>query len=78
MWLWVRSWLNLYLFTGNGTNRKGSMFVFRVEAPFSIHGISQMGIYAGLGVTQALASFVMGGAFALLTYFASQQLHKVS
>ena len=36
-----------------------------------------MGIYAGLGVSQAVAAFLMGAAFALLTYFASQTMHKV-
>ena len=36
-----------------------------------------MGIYAALGVGQAVAAFLMGAAFALLTYFASQRLHKV-
>ncbi|TFK40264.1 ABC transporter [Crucibulum laeve] len=35
-----------------------------------------MGIYAGLGVAQAAASFLMGSMFAMLTYFASQRLHK--
>ncbi|KAF8150782.1 ABC transporter [Crassisporium funariophilum] len=37
-----------------------------------------MGIYAGLGVSQAIASFLMGATFAMLTYFASQRLHKDS
>ncbi|KAF8907317.1 ABC transporter [Gymnopilus junonius] len=37
-----------------------------------------MGIYAGLGVSQALFSFVMGATFALLTYFASQSLHRAA
>lgn len=36
-----------------------------------------MGIYAGLGVAQASATFLMGSTFALLTYFASQRLHEV-
>ncbi|KAG5653385.1 hypothetical protein H0H81_000772 [Sphagnurus paluster] len=36
-----------------------------------------MGIYAALGVSQAVASFLMGSMFALLTYFASQSLHRV-
>jgi hypothetical protein len=36
-----------------------------------------MGIYAGLGLSQAVAAFLMGAAFALLTYFASQTMHKV-
>jgi len=36
-----------------------------------------MGIYAFSAVSQAIASLILGGAFALLTYFASQQLHKV-
>lgn len=38
----------------------------------------QTGIYAALGVSQALTMFMMGGVFALLTYYASQQLHQVS
>ncbi|KAG1773522.1 ABC transporter [Suillus occidentalis] len=36
------------------------------------------GIYAALGVSQALTMFMMGGVFALLTYYASQQLHQRS
>ncbi|KAF8896247.1 ABC transporter [Infundibulicybe gibba] len=35
-----------------------------------------MGIYAFLGVSQALANFLMGSMFAMLTFFASQTLHK--
>ncbi|GLB40491.1 putative transporter [Lyophyllum shimeji] len=35
-----------------------------------------MGIYAFLGVAQAVAFFIMGSMFAMLTYFASQRLHK--
>ncbi|KAK0469912.1 ABC transporter, partial [Desarmillaria tabescens] len=37
-----------------------------------------MGIYAMLGVVQALATFVMGSMFAVLTYFASQRLHSLA
>ncbi|PPQ68225.1 hypothetical protein CVT26_005758 [Gymnopilus dilepis] len=37
-----------------------------------------MGIYAGLGASQAFFSFIMGATFALLTYFASQALHKAA
>lgn len=37
-----------------------------------------MGIYAGLGASQALGFFFMGMMFAFLTYFASRQLHRVS
>jgi hypothetical protein len=37
-----------------------------------------MGIYAGIGVSQAIFNFSMGAMFALLTYYASQRLHKVS
>jgi hypothetical protein len=44
----------------------------------SAHSVLQMGIYAFLGVAQAIAFFIMGSMFALLTYFASQSLHKVS
>ncbi|KAJ7758854.1 ABC transporter [Mycena maculata] len=36
-----------------------------------------MGIYAFFGVSQAITFFFMGSTFALLTYFASQNLHKV-
>ncbi|KAF9267240.1 ABC transporter [Marasmius fiardii PR-910] len=37
-----------------------------------------MGIYAALGVAQAIAVFIMGSAFALLTFFASQKLHRAA
>jgi len=36
-----------------------------------------MGIFAALAGAQAVAMFLMGGAFALLTYFSSQRLHRV-
>ncbi|PPQ64144.1 hypothetical protein CVT24_008774 [Panaeolus cyanescens] len=35
-----------------------------------------MGVYAALGVSQAFAAFLMGATFSLLTFFASQRLHK--
>ena len=37
-----------------------------------------MGIYAALGVLQALNMFFTGASFAMLTYHASQRLHEVS
>lgn len=37
-----------------------------------------MGIYAGLGVSQALTFFMLGSTFASLTYFASQALHRAA
>ena len=37
-----------------------------------------MGIYAALGVAQAITLFFMGCCFAMLTYFSSQRLHKWS
>ncbi|KAK7032834.1 oligomycin resistance ATP-dependent permease YOR1 [Favolaschia claudopus] len=37
---------------------------------------ASMGIYALLGVSQAISFFLMGSTFAGLTYFASQNLHK--
>jgi hypothetical protein len=40
--------------------------------------ITQMGVYASIGVSQAIFNFFMGAMFALLTYYASQRLHKVS
>ncbi|KAG1734117.1 ABC transporter [Suillus lakei] len=36
------------------------------------------GIYAALGVSQALTMFMMGAVFSLLTYYASKQLHRRS
>jgi len=36
-----------------------------------------MGIYAAFGVAQAVSMFLIGSSFAVLTYFASQRLHKV-
>ncbi|KAI0714464.1 P-loop containing nucleoside triphosphate hydrolase protein [Cerioporus squamosus] len=35
-----------------------------------------MGIYAALGVSQAVTFFMMGATFASLTYFASQAMHR--
>ncbi|EPQ54017.1 ABC transporter [Gloeophyllum trabeum ATCC 11539] len=37
-----------------------------------------MGIYAALGVSQAISFFFMGSMFAYLTYFASRQLHRAA
>lgn len=37
-----------------------------------------MGVYSGLGISQALSNFFMGAMFASLTYYASQRLYKVS
>lgn len=37
-----------------------------------------MGIYAMLGILQAIGFFVMGSMFAVLTYFASQRLHSLA
>lgn len=37
----------------------------------------QMGIYAGLGIAQAIGFFLMGLMFSFLTYYASQELHRV-
>lgn len=39
---------------------------------------TQMGIYAGLGVAQALTFFMMGATFATLTYFSSKSLHRAA
>ena len=35
-----------------------------------------MGVYAGIGVGQAITTFCVGACFALFTYFSSQRLHK--
>ncbi|VDB90127.1 unnamed protein product [Peniophora sp. CBMAI 1063] len=37
-----------------------------------------MGIYAALGVTQALCAFMVGVAFAVISYVASKQLHNAA
>ncbi|EKM58203.1 uncharacterized protein PHACADRAFT_116921 [Phanerochaete carnosa HHB-10118-sp] len=37
-----------------------------------------MGIYAGLGVSQAIGFFLMGLMFSFLTYYASRGLHRAS
>ncbi|GJE96593.1 ABC transporter [Phanerochaete sordida] len=37
-----------------------------------------MGIYAGLGISQAIGFFLMGLMFSFLTFYASRGLHKVS
>jgi hypothetical protein len=37
-----------------------------------------MGVYAGLGVSQAIGFFLMGLMFSFLTYYASKELHRVS
>jgi hypothetical protein len=36
-----------------------------------------MGIYAGLGVGQAVTFFIMGAIFAMFTYAASKNMHRV-
>jgi ABC-type multidrug transport system fused ATPase/permease subunit len=38
----------------------------------------QMGIYAGLGVAQALWTFVIGAVLSFITFFASKALHKAA
>jgi len=37
-----------------------------------------MGIYAALGITQAIGFFLLGAIFSFITYFGSQALHRVS
>jgi len=37
-----------------------------------------MGIYAGLGLAQAVGMFLMGGAFAMINFYAAKNLHGVS
>ncbi|KAH9902793.1 P-loop containing nucleoside triphosphate hydrolase protein [Cubamyces lactineus] len=37
-----------------------------------------MGIYAGLGVSQAVFFFMMGSTFAILTYYSSKSLHRAA
>ena len=66
------------LFAGNGDSHKVSMYVyFQLLEMRRLELYLQMGIYAMLGVSQAVAAFLMGSTFALFTYFASQRLHRV-
>ena len=71
-------WEFTYIELANSNNPKRFMY-----SSFSNHlsriliSCSQMGIYAAFGCSQALFSFFMGSTFALLTFFASQNLHKV-
>ncbi|KAJ3795163.1 ABC transporter [Lentinula aff. detonsa] len=60
-----------------GATVMSSYWLVYWEELYSNHKI-QMGIYAGLGVAQAMAMFLMGTTFAMLTYFASQRLHKAA
>ncbi|KAF9268335.1 hypothetical protein L218DRAFT_954696 [Marasmius fiardii PR-910] len=52
--------------------------VFWQENHFNMAQGVYMGIYAALGATTAIAFFIMGSTFALLTYFASQKLHRAA
>lgn len=62
----------------NGTMVQVSMFVcLDLACDLRIDRDLQMGIYAGLGVAQAVTFFMMGASFAILTYLASKELHSV-
>jgi hypothetical protein len=37
----------------------------------------QMGVYAALGISQAVTGFFMFSTLAMLTFFVSKRLHKV-
>jgi ABC-type multidrug transport system fused ATPase/permease subunit len=37
-----------------------------------------MGIYAGLGVSQAIGTFMIGAILAFISFFASQTLHQAA
>lgn len=57
--------------------------ILRKEISSSAQGtryshLRQMGIYAALGVSQAITFFMMGSLFAMLTFIASKKLHNVS
>jgi hypothetical protein len=76
----IRNLLTSYLSISKFHQPQG-FYVWLIMQPFFpscilIH-CSQMGIYTGFGCSQALFSFFMGTTIALLTFFSSQQLHKV-
>lgn len=52
--------------------------LFKAKSVQLLRKIGQMGVYAGLGVSQAVGFFLMGLLFSLLTYFASRELHRAS
>jgi hypothetical protein len=66
------------IFVANGINLKDSMYVPSCYLMFLADVLLQMAIYAAFGVGQAVSMFLIGSSFALLTFFASQRLHKVS
>ncbi|KAJ7284591.1 ABC transporter [Mycena rebaudengoi] len=72
--------LSLVLLQGATTMSSYWFWLFRLvywqENKFRQSQGFYIGIYAFFGGAQALAFFLMGSTFALLTYFASQNLHK--
>ncbi|KAG7096565.1 hypothetical protein E1B28_003986 [Marasmius oreades] len=52
--------------------------VYWEENHFNMSSGVYMAIYAVLGVAQAVFMFIMGSTFAMLTYFASQRLHRAA
>lgn len=87
---WLVYWQELCVFTfipffvrflmvllGNGRTPLGSTYVQSSNLPRFLLTQIQMGIYAGLGIAQAIGFFLMGLMFSFLTYYASQELHRV-
>ncbi|KAH9945256.1 P-loop containing nucleoside triphosphate hydrolase protein [Epithele typhae] len=50
--------------------------VYWQEVKWNFGDAFYMGIYAALGISQAITFFMLGATFASLTYFASQRMHK--
>lgn len=67
----------LMTFSGNGHTPLVSTCVWMSNLPTLLLTHIQMGIYAGLGIAQAIGFFLMGLMFSFLTYYASQELHRV-
>ncbi|KAJ7221013.1 ABC transporter [Mycena haematopus] len=69
--------LMLSLVLLQGSNIMSSYFlVYWQERKWPRPESFYMGIYAMLGISQAITFFLVGSMFAFLTYFASQNLHK--
>lgn len=71
-----------HLLPANGTGPRGSMYgLLILDGPLisvaHFFFVEQMGVYAALGVGQALTNFVMGMVTAFTIYFAAQRLHHV-
>ncbi|ELU39833.1 canalicular multispecific organic anion transporter 1 [Rhizoctonia solani AG-1 IA] len=60
------------------TGRRGAICLPKLPRKWAYPQGFYMGIYAGLGAAQAISIFAMGALFALMSFYASVSLHRVS